>query len=61
MLGAVWSLVGAVLINRDGHRMTSRGVHNRLQRLGIKAGIQKVHPHALRRAFVTINSNQGIP
>lgn len=49
-----------LLINRNGERMKPRGVHQRLESLGERAGV-KVHPHALRRAYVTINANQGVP
>ncbi len=49
-----------LFLNRDGNRMTPRGMHDRLDVLGRRVGI-KVHPHALRRAFVTISANHGIP
>jgi integrase len=49
-----------LFINRDGNRMTPRGMHDRLESLGKRAGL-KVHPHALRRAFVTISANHGVP
>ncbi len=40
--------------------MANTGFYQRLERLGTKAGV-KVSPHALRRAFVTINANKGRP
>lgn len=36
------------------------GLLHRLYRIGRRAGVH-VHPHALRRAFVTINANKGRP
>jgi len=38
--------------------MTRDGLLNRIRRLGKKLNID-VSPHALRRAFVTINANKG--
>jgi len=49
-----------LLINQDGQPMDRSGIYKRLQKLGRKAGVQ-VSPHALRRAFVTINVGNGIP
>ncbi|HEY9746171.1 MAG TPA: tyrosine-type recombinase/integrase [Oculatellaceae cyanobacterium] len=49
-----------IFLNRDGNRMTPRGMHDRLDALGKRVGI-KTHPHALRRAFVTISAHHGIP
>ena len=49
-----------LLINRHGNRMDRYGIRNRLDRLGQRAQV-KVTPHALRRAFVTLNANKGRP
>jgi excisionase family DNA binding protein len=49
-----------VLLNRKGKQMDRSGLYQRLQRLGEAAGVT-VSPHALRRAFVTINANKGRP
>jgi integrase/recombinase XerD len=38
--------------------MTRDGLLNRIHKLGKRIGID-VSPHALRRAFVTINANKG--
>jgi integrase len=48
----------AVFLDRDGEPLTRHGLGKRLQRMGQHAGV-KVHPHALRRAFVTLNANKG--
>lgn len=49
-----------LLINRNSNRMDRFGIRNRLDRLGERAKV-KVTPHALRRAFVTLNANKGRP
>jgi integrase/recombinase XerD len=49
-----------LLINRNRERMDRYGIRNRLERIGERAGV-KVTPHALRRAFVTLNANKGRP
>jgi integrase/recombinase XerD len=48
----------AVFLDKYGRTMRRDGLLNRLRRLGALAGID-VSPHALRRAFVTINANKG--
>jgi integrase len=40
--------------------LTRDGLLTRLYKIGKRAGVH-VHPHALRRAFVTINANKGRP
>jgi len=47
-----------VFLNKLGQPMTRDGLLNRIRRLGKKLNID-VSPHALRRAFVTINANKG--
>lgn len=49
-----------LFINMSGKRITPRGIHSRLERIGKAVGVP-VSPHALRRAFVTINANKGRP
>ncbi len=49
---------GPVLLNRLGKPMDRHGLRQRVERLGEIAGL-KVTPHALRRAFVTINAGLG--
>jgi integrase len=49
-----------LLINRNGERMARFGIRNRLDRIGERVKV-KVTPHALRRAFVTLNANKGRP
>lgn len=47
-----------VFLNKLGEPMTRDGLLNRIRKLGKKLNID-VSPHALRRAFVTINANKG--
>jgi integrase/recombinase XerD len=47
-----------VFLNKRGQPMTRYGLLTRICKLGKKIGID-VSPHALRRAFVTINANKG--
>ncbi|MCE3234751.1 MAG: integrase family protein [Vampirovibrio sp.] len=49
-----------LFINRNGNRMNRFGIRNRLDRIGERVDV-KVTPHALRRAFVTLNANKGRP
>lgn len=44
--------------NAKGEQMSRWGLRDRLERIGKRAGVS-VRPHALRRAFVTINANKG--
>lgn len=51
---------GSLFINSRGLPIDRFGIRVRLEKLGRKAKI-KVTPHALRRAFVTLNANKGRP
>lgn len=44
-----------------GHPLTTRGLRSILFRLGEKAGIEGVSPHAFRRAFATLLTSNGAP
>jgi len=55
-----WTEQDYLLVNRNGKQMDRHGIQQRIQRLGLLANV-RVNPHALRRAFVTINANQGKP
>lgn len=45
--------------NAAGKPLDRYGLAHRLEKISKKAGMKKVSPHALRRAFVTINANKG--
>ena len=52
---------GALLVRRDGSRMTRRSAGYRLERLGLAAGLTKhLHPHALRRTHITMALQDGL-
>jgi integrase/recombinase XerD len=48
----------SLFLNKEGQPQTRHGLGRRLEKIGKSAGV-KVSPHALRRAFVTINANKG--
>jgi len=49
-----------LLVNRNRKRIDRFGIRYRLDEVGERAQV-KVTPHALRRAFVTLNANKGRP
>ncbi len=49
-----------LLVNGVKQPIDRSGLFKRLQKLGRRAGVA-VSPHALRRAFVTINVSNGVP
>jgi integrase/recombinase XerD len=49
-----------LLMNRDEQQLERSGLRQRVERISLRAGVP-AHPHALRRAFVTINANMGKP
>ncbi len=49
-----------LFLDKHSKPITRYGIRERIEKLGKKAGV-KVTPHALRRAFVTINANKGRP
>jgi integrase len=50
----------ALFYGFEGKPMDRHGLYRSLMRISKRSGV-KVHPHALRRAFVTINANKGRP
>lgn len=51
---------GFVFLDKNKKPMARHGLYQRIERIGEKAAV-KVSPHALRRAFVTINAERGVP
>jgi integrase len=49
-----------LLVTSQGRSVERYGARTRLEKLGQRIGIP-VTPHALRRAFVTLNANKGRP
>jgi integrase/recombinase XerD len=54
-VASVW-----VFSDEEGKQLTRSALYHRLRLIGQRAGV-KVSPHALRRAFVTLNANKGRP
>jgi integrase/recombinase XerD len=50
----------SLFLKQNGKPMDRYGIATRIEKLAQKSGIP-VTPHALRRAFVTINANKGRP
>ncbi|MDO5849071.1 MAG: tyrosine-type recombinase/integrase [Methanobrevibacter sp.] len=47
---------------RNPHsRLTINGVEKALRKLGLKSGIEKVHPHKFRRTMATLAIDKGMP
>ena len=45
-----------VSLNKPHSRLTESGAELRLREMGKKLGVEKVHPHKLRRAMVNQNN-----
>lgn len=53
---------GPLLLNKAGNRMTRANASAVVKRLAVAAGITKrVTPHALRRSYITVGLEQGVP
>ena len=54
---------GAVFVsqNRPHQRLSISGIELIVRKLGIKAGIDKVHPHKFRRTLATMAIDKGMP
>jgi site-specific recombinase XerD len=57
-VGALFVSVGG---GTPGHQLTTRGLRIILRRLGEKAGVEGVSPHAFRRGFACIATQAGAP
>lgn len=50
-----------VSVKSPHQRLSEHGVRQMLQRLGIRAGVEKVHPHRYRATAATNALNRGMP
>ena len=50
-----------VTLNKPYSRLQIKGVEVRLQRLGRKLGLTRVHPHKFRRTLATMAIDKGMP
>ncbi len=51
----------ALFIGLRGERLTQHGVQEMLRTLGIRAGVENVHPHRFRRTLATELLQKGMP
>ena len=48
-------------MNKTHNRLTENGVELRLREMGEKLGVEKAHPHKLRRTMTTRVIEKGMP
>jgi integrase/recombinase XerD len=53
--------VGPILRRHDGRRLDPRTAHRWVQAIGTRAGVDQVHPHMLRAAFIMAALDAGVP
>ncbi len=52
---------GPILRRRDGQRLDRRTAHRWVVSIGRRAGLEAVHPHMLRAAFIMAALDAGVP
>ena len=52
---------GPILVRHDGARLDRRTAHRWVRSIGRRAGIEAVHPHMLRAAFIMAALDAGVP
>lgn len=52
---------GPILRRRDGQRLDRRTAHRWVRSIGNRAGLDQVHPHMLRAAFIMAALDAGVP
>lgn len=52
---------GPILRRRDGERLDRRTAHRWVASIGKRAGLDSVHPHMLRAAFIMAALDAGVP
>jgi integrase/recombinase XerD len=52
---------GPILLRDDGHRLDSRTAYRWVQAIGRRAGLERIHPHMLRAAFIMAALDAGVP
>jgi integrase/recombinase XerD len=52
---------GPILRRRDGQRLDGRTAHRWVRAIGKRAGLNEVHPHMLRAAFIVAALDAGVP
>jgi integrase len=52
---------GPILIRHDGHRLDTRTAYRWVRAIGKRAGLDRIHPHMLRAAFIMAALDAGVP
>jgi integrase/recombinase XerD len=52
---------GPILVRHDGSRLDPRTAHRWVRSIGQRAGVDGVHPHMLRAAFIMAALDAGVP
>jgi integrase/recombinase XerD len=52
---------GPILTRHDGRRLDPRTAHRWVRSVGQRAGLDHVHPHMLRAAFIMAALDAGVP
>jgi len=52
---------GPILVRRDGGRLDPRTAHRWVRSIGHRVGLDHVHPHMLRAAFIMAALDAGVP
>jgi integrase len=53
--------IGPILIRQDGQRLDTRTAYRWVRSIGKQAGLDRVHPHMLRAAFIMAALDAGVP
>ena len=53
--------IGPILFRHDGRRLDSRTAYSWVRSTGKQAGLDRVHPHMLRAAFIMAALDAGVP
>jgi integrase/recombinase XerD len=52
---------GPILVRHDGGRLDPRTAHRWVRAIGRRAGLDRIHPHMLRAAFIMAALDAGVP
>ena len=52
---------GPILLRADGQRLDARTAYRWVRSIGRRAGLERVHPHMLRAAFIMAALDAGVP
>ena len=52
---------GPILLRYDGDRLDPRTAYRWVRSVGTRAGLERIHPHMLRAAFIMAALDAGVP